>query len=122
MGVGRMHGVAAAVRAWLEAGEDPIIVRAPLTQGLGGAGRGEALAFGPDDHPVGELLGGAVDELARRLVDEVVASGRRQVETVTISPQLAESYSLTSGGVVTIVADRAALLPLDWNDGRTPVA
>jgi len=117
-----MHGVVAAVGAWLDAGDDPVVVRAPLTRGLAGAGRGEALAFGRDGRSIGELLGGAVDDVARRLVDEVRTTGRRQVETVRISPGVAATYGLTNGGAVTVVADRAALLPLDWRDGRTPVA
>src|SRR5262245_42761537 len=109
--VGRMHGVVAAVSAWLEAGDDPVVVRAPLTQGLAGSGRGEALAFGRDGQVVGTLLGGAVDDVAWRLVGAVRACGRRQVETVEITPQAASVLGLTSGGVVTVVADRAALLP-----------
>jgi len=117
-----MHDEVAAVRAWLDAGDDPIVVRAPLTQGIAGAGRGEALAFGHDGQSAGALLGGAVDDVARGLADEVRASGRRQVATVEISPQLAETHALTSGGLVTVVADRAALLPVDWRGGRTPVA
>lgn len=59
-----MDGVAEAVSAWLDAGEDPVIVRGPLTAGLGGVGPGEVLAVGPGGDLAGAVLGGAVDEIA----------------------------------------------------------
>jgi len=116
-----MHGVAETVGAWLAAGEDPVVVRVPLTEGIGGAGPGEVLAFGPAGRRVGALLGGAVDDVAVRLVDEVRATGQRQVESVQITNQAAESHGLTCGGLVTVVADSAAELPFDWRTGRAPM-
>ena len=116
-----MHGVAAAVGSWLDAGDDPVVVRAPLAQGVGGAGRGEVVAFGPGGDRVGALLGGAVDDVALRLVTEVRTSGRRRVETVQITSVTARAHGLTSGGTVTLVADRAAVLPFDWRGDRTTV-
>jgi xanthine/CO dehydrogenase XdhC/CoxF family maturation factor len=77
-----MHGVAAAMGAWLDAGEDPVVVRVPLAEGIGGAGPGDVLAFGPAGQRAGGLLGGAVDDVAARLVDEVRATGQRQVESM----------------------------------------
>jgi hypothetical protein len=52
-----MHSVAAAVGAWLDAGDDPVVVRAPLVEGAGGAGPAEVLAFGPGGDCAGALLG-----------------------------------------------------------------
>ncbi|HEY6698970.1 MAG TPA: XdhC family protein [Acidimicrobiales bacterium] len=116
-----MHGVAAAVGAWLDAGEDPVVVRVPLAEGIGGAGPGDVLAFGPAGRRVGALLGGAVDDVAARLVDQVRATGQRQVESVQITNQVAAAHGLTCGGLVTVVADAAAALPFDWRAGRAPM-
>jgi hypothetical protein len=83
-----MHRVAAAVGAWLDAGDDPVIVRAPLVEGTGdagGAGGADVLAFGPGGCGAGVLLGGSVDDTAARLADEVRSSHQRQVATVTLS-------------------------------------
>jgi xanthine/CO dehydrogenase XdhC/CoxF family maturation factor len=116
-----MHGVAAAVGAWLDAGEDPVVVRVPLAEGIGGAGPGEVLAFGRVGHRVGGLLGGAVDDVAAQLVDEVRATGQRQVESVQITNRDAAGHGLTCGGLVTVVADPTAALPVDWRAGRAPM-
>src|SRR5262245_2847048 len=116
-----MHGVSGAVGAWLDAGEDPVVVRVPLAEGIGGAGPGEVLAFGPAGERVGGLLGGAVDDVAARLVDEVRATGQRQVESVQVTSESAAAHGLTCGGLVTVVADSAAALPFDWRVGRAPM-
>jgi hypothetical protein len=93
-----MHGVAAAVGAWLDAGEDPVVVRVPLAEGIGGAGPGEVLAFGSAGKRAGGLLGGAVDAVAARLAAEVRATGLRQVESVQITNQVAAAHGLTCDG------------------------
>ena len=116
-----MHGVAAAVGTWLDAGEAPVVVRVPLAEGIGGAGPGEVLAFGPAGRRVGNLLGGAVDDVAARLADEVRATGQRHVESVQITNEAAAAHGLTCGGLVTVVADSAAALPFDWRVGRAPM-
>jgi xanthine/CO dehydrogenase XdhC/CoxF family maturation factor len=106
-----MHGVAAAVGAWLDAGEDPVVVRVPLAEGIGGAGPGEVLAFGPPGHRVGGLLGGAVDDVAARLMDEVRATGQRQVESVQITGDLAVALVVQAGflgSTTEVVADASA--------------
>jgi len=115
-----MHSVAAAVGAWLDAGDDPVVVRAPLVEGAGGAGPAEVLAFGPGGDCAGALLGGAVDDTAARLAGQVRSSHQRQVATVTLSDHDARVCGLISGCLVTLVADRAAALPFDWQGGRTP--
>ncbi len=116
-----MHGVAAAVGAWLDAGVDPVVVRVPLAEGIGGAGPGEVLAFGPAGQRVGGVLGGALGSRRTqgKRMDRLIAAGATADELDAVRGPAGLDLGGTTAGEVAL-AICAEVLAV--RNGRPPLS